>query len=77
MDEVPADVIALSQAVQAALLWSDRAFSQDSPLTASPEGAVLRPDVAAVLRAAYDPAMPSAARDAAHALRLFARASAA
>ena len=73
MDDVPAEVIALSQAVQAMLLWSDRAFSQDSPLTTTPEGVVLRGDVANVLRAAYDPLLPVAARDASHALRVFAR----
>lgn len=73
MDEVPAEVIALSQAVQAMLLWSDRAFTQDSPLADAPEGTVVRPDVANVLRAAYDPLLPAAARDAAHALRLYAR----
>lgn len=73
MDEVPAEVIALSQAVQAMLLWSDRAFTQDSPLAEAPEGTVVRPDVANVLRAAYDPLLPAAARDASHALRLYAR----
>ncbi|SDW63396.1 hypothetical protein [Celeribacter indicus] len=76
MDEVPAEVIALSQAVQAMLLWSDRVFTQDSPLAVAPEGTVVRPDVANVLRAAYDPMLPAAARDAAHALRLYARAGA-
>ncbi|WP_417246130.1 hypothetical protein [Celeribacter sp.] len=73
MDEVPAEVIALSQAVQAMLLWSDKEFTQDSPLAQTVEGTVVRPDVANVLRAAYDPLLPDAARDAAHALRLYAR----
>lgn len=73
MDEVPADVIALSQASQALLLWSDTVFTQDSPLALTEAGTVIRPDVANVLRAAYDPILPSAARDASHALRLYAR----
>lgn len=73
MDEVPAEVIALSQAVQAMLLWSNKEFTQDSPLAQTVEGTVVRPDVANVLRAAYDPLLPDAARDAAHALRLYAR----
>ncbi len=73
MDDVPADVIALSQATQALLLWSDTMFTQDSPLAQTESGAVIRPDVANVLRAAYDPVLPSAARDASHALRLYAR----
>lgn len=73
MEDVPADVVALSQAVQAMLLWSDTAFTQDSPLAQGPEGTVVRPDVANLLRAAYDPLLPNAARDASHALRLYAR----
>lgn len=73
MDEVPAEVIAMSQAVQAMLLWSDREFTQDSPLAEITEGTVVRPDVANLLRAAYDPMLPVAARDASHALRLYAR----
>ncbi|WP_226554114.1 hypothetical protein [Celeribacter naphthalenivorans] len=73
MDEVPAEVIALSQAVQAMLLWSDVEFTQDSPLAVTSEGTVVRPDVANVLRAAYNPMLPNAARDASHALRLYAR----
>jgi hypothetical protein len=34
---------------------------------------VLRPEVAAVIRAAYDPVMPAVASDPSHALRLAAR----
>ena len=64
---------ALSQAVQTILLWSDVAF-QDAPPLAMVEGnAVLRPEVADVVRAAYDPVMPVAANDSSHALRLAAR----
>jgi hypothetical protein len=71
---VPADVIALAQGVQAMLLWSDRSFTQESPLGKTEKGAVIRPDVANVLRAAYNPLLPNSARDASHALRLYARA---
>ena len=35
---------------------------------------VLRPEIGAVLRAAYDPVMPPVARDPSHALRIAARA---
>lgn len=78
MDEhlsaVPADTLALSQMVQSVLLWSDRAFSDQSPLAVLPNGAaVLRPDIGALIRAAYDPVLPHAAQDASFALRLFAR----
>jgi hypothetical protein len=75
LQKVPAETLALSQVVQSVLLWSDRAFTERSPLARVPEtGAViLRPEVAAVIRAAYDPVMPSYADDPAHALRLHAR----
>jgi hypothetical protein len=70
---VSADTIALSQAVQSILLWSDMAFTETSPLAAVDGTTVLRPDIAAVIRAAYDPVMPAVAQDASHALRLAAR----
>jgi hypothetical protein len=66
--------LALAEAVQAALLWSDRAFADRSPLAALPDGScILRPEIAQVIRAAYDPVMPVAATDPGHALRLAAR----
>jgi len=72
---VPAETLALSQIVQTALLWSDLAFTERSPLARMPEtGAViLRPEIAGLIRAAYDPVLPAVADDPAHALRLFAR----
>jgi len=70
---VPADTLALSQAAQTILLWSDRAFREQSPLAKINETSVLRPEIAAVIRAAYDPVMPAMDRDASHALRLAAR----
>jgi len=77
MDEhlhaVPAETLALSQAVQVILLWSDTAFTDTSPLALAGETVVLRPEIARVIRAAYDPVLPSSARDPAHALRLAAR----
>lgn len=77
MDEhlsaVPAETLALSQVVQSVLLWSDLAFRDRSPLAVAAETTVLRPDIAALIRAAYDPVMPVAASDPSHALRLSAR----
>lgn len=74
---VPAETLALSQAVQVILLWSDRAFGAQAPLAAGKGGAVmLRPEIAAVIRAAYDPVLPGMAADASHALRLAARMAA-
>ncbi|WP_369907843.1 hypothetical protein [Thioclava sp. NG1] len=74
LDEVPAEVIALSQAVQMILLWSDKAFVKRSPLAVAGGVTVLRPEIAAVIAAAYDPTMPAVAKDPSHALRLAARA---
>lgn len=73
LSAVPADTLALSQAVQSMLLWSDLAFRTRSPLAVAGETTVLRPEVADLIRAAYDPVMPVAAQDPSHALRLTAR----
>ena len=71
---VPAETLALVQAVQAILLWSDRAFDAVPPLVRAGDTVVLRPEIAALIRAAYDPVLPAAAQDPSHALRLAARA---
>lgn len=77
MASVPAETLALLQAVQVILLWSDTAFTEASPLVAGREGAVmLRPEIAGVIRAAYDPVLPGVARDPSHALRVAARMAA-
>lgn len=68
-----AETLALAQAVQTIVLWSDRAFDGTSPLARVGDRVVLRPEIGAVIRAAYDPVMPPVARDASHALRLVAR----
>jgi hypothetical protein len=79
MDEslagMAAEVLALSQAVQTILLWSDRAFDGASPLVRMGERVVLRPEIGAVIRAGYDPVLPVMSREPAHALRLAARLS--
>ena len=73
LSALPADALALAQAAQVALLWSDRAFATSSPLARAGDKVVLRPKIAAVIRAAYDPVMPAHASDPSHALRLAAR----
>ncbi len=73
MAVVSADTLALSQAVQTILLWSDTAFNETPPLALIEGKAVLRPEIADVIRAGYDPVMPAMAQDASHALRLAAR----
>lgn len=70
---VPAETLALGQVVQTILLWSDMAFRGQSPLAVANDATILRPDIAGLIRAAYDPVLPGASRDSSHALRLFAR----
>jgi hypothetical protein len=77
MDEalarMEAETLALVQAVQTILLWSDRAFDGTSPLVRAGDRVILRPEIGAVIRAGYDPVLPGMARDPSHALRLGAR----
>jgi hypothetical protein len=74
LSAIPADSLALSQVVQSMVLWSDMAFTEQSPLGQLEDGrVVLRPEIGALLRAAYDPVMPAMAQDASHAMRLAAR----
>ena len=73
LSKIPAETLALSQVVQTILLWSDTAFRTQSPLAVAGEMTILRPDIAALIRAAYAPVLPGSAQDASHALRLFAR----
>ena len=75
LSDVPAETLALSQMVQTIVLWSDVAFQERSPLASVPDQdtVILRPDIAEVIRAAYDPVMPAVAEDPSHALRLAAR----
>lgn len=75
MAQASADTIALSQIVQTILLWSDTAFLGASPLAVLKDDgpAVLKPDIADIIRAAYDPVLPVASTEPALALRLSAR----
>ncbi|UWS08632.1 hypothetical protein [Phaeobacter inhibens] len=75
MARLPAETLALTQAVQAMLTWGDGAFAEISPLAVLPDtgATILRPEIAGVIAAAYDRMMPVAAADSSHALRLFAR----
>jgi len=75
MARQPAEAIALAQAVQAIVMWSDTAFSKQSALAVLPENGatILRPEIADIVRVAYDSAMPAVATDASHALRMSAR----
>jgi len=71
---MPVEAVAVGQAVQAMLLWSDGAFMEESPLAATGDGRFLvKPVHGALLRAAYDPALPAASRDPALARDLAGR----
>ena len=77
MSEISAETICLGQVVQSIVLWADGAFLGSSPLALTGDDvAILKPEVAAVIRAAYDPVMPVSADDPSHALRLAARVKA-
>lgn len=75
MASIPAEALALGEAVQTIVTWGPQAFAAQSPLAVVPDSGatVLRPEIAAVIAAAYDRMMPVAAEDTSHALRLFAR----
>ncbi|WP_417723538.1 hypothetical protein [Salipiger sp.] len=74
LSAIPAEDLALAQVAQLMLVWSETAFAERSPLGALEDGrVVLRPDIGAVIRAAYDRLMPAMAQDPSHALRLAAR----
>ena len=75
LSAMAAEDLALAQAVQVILLWGEAAFADRSPLAVLPEGqVVLRPEIAAVIAAGYDPMMPGMSQDGvAHSLRMFAR----
>ncbi|MVO16788.1 hypothetical protein [Parasedimentitalea huanghaiensis] len=75
MADIPAETLALSQAVQVIVMWGDQAFAETSPLAVLPEtgATILRPEIAGVIAAGYDRMMPAVASDKSHALRLFAR----
>lgn len=71
---MPAETLALNEAAQVILLWGEGAFAEASPLGQAGGAVILRPEIAGVIRAAYDRVLPAVARDASHAYRLAARA---
>lgn len=73
MSRVAAEDLALAQAAQLILLWGEDTFRERSPLARIGDMVVLRPDVSAIIRAAYDPVMPVATTEPAQALRIAAR----
>ncbi len=72
---VSARTLAVTQAVQSLLLWSDRAFAKEGPVAVLAETgrAIVKPWHARLIRAAYDPVLPARSEDPSLALRLAAR----
>lgn len=75
LSAMPAEDVALAQAAQVICLWSDQAFVNSSPLARLDDRVILRPEIAHIIRAGYDPMMPQVSQEAAHGLRLWARIS--
>ena len=74
LQNVSAQTLAVGQAFQGLLLWSDAAFAEDSPIALTEDGlCIVKPAYARLLAAAYDPVLPVTADDASFALRLAAR----
>ncbi len=73
LSALPAADLALAQAAQAMLSWGEAAFAAASPLACDGDRVVLRPDIAGLIRAAYEPVLPPVSQDPSHALRLAAR----
>jgi len=73
LESVSADTLALSQAAQTIVLWSDEAFKDQAPIATLNDRTVLRPEIAQVTQASYDVVMPVVAHDPSHALRVAAR----
>ncbi|MBI1171611.1 hypothetical protein GC209_09430 [bacterium] len=73
LSAVPAEDLALAQMAQVICLWAEGAFAMQPPLARLGGTVILRPEIASLIRASYDRVLPDQARDASHALRLFAR----
>ncbi len=73
LQAMAAEDLALAQAAEVILTWSPAAVAEGALLVRAGGRVVLRPEIAALIRAAYDPVLPVMASDAAHAFRLAAR----
>ena len=76
-DGIAAEVLALEEAVRLTLAWGPQAFAEHGAVEVRGGQAVIRPEIAALIRAAHDPVLPAASGDPALALRLAARIAAA
>ncbi|MCP5087100.1 MAG: hypothetical protein GY952_09900 [Rhodobacteraceae bacterium] len=76
LSKMPIQTLATSETFQSLLVWAEGAFASDAPIAVIKENGIciVKPEYAAVVRAAYDPALPAVAQDASHALRVASRA---
>ncbi len=76
MAKTSIQTLGVGQMVQCILLWGDRAFKGTSPIAIVPENGmcIVKPNYAALIKAAYDPSLPPSAVVASHAMRMAARA---
>lgn len=77
MADISARDITLNFTFRSMLLWGSEAFESNTPLGRLKDGgiAIIKPEFAALLRAAYDKRIPAASEDPALAYRLSARAT--
>ncbi|MEM9045727.1 MAG: hypothetical protein AAGC81_13640 [Pseudomonadota bacterium] len=74
LQQVSAQTLAVSQCFQGLVLWSDHAFTKESPIALIDDGrCIVKPWYADLVRAAYDPVLPVAGDDPSLTLRLAAR----
>lgn len=75
MADLPIQTLATGQTLRSLLLWSETAFKDSSPIGVLDNGiCIVKPEYAALVRAAYHEMMPPSTEDPVHALRLSARA---
>lgn len=75
LSKMSVQALATDQMARSMLLWSEGAFLLKSPIgiIETNNMAIVRPNIAATIRAAYDKTMPVAAEDPTHTLRLASR----
>lgn len=74
--DLTVQTLVVGETLQSLLVWGQDAFTTQSPIAVIKENGIciVKPDFASLVRAAYDPILPSSAIDASHALRLHPRA---
>lgn len=73
--DIPVRTLATGETLQSLLVWGEDAFKAQSPIAVIKENGIciVKPNYAALVRAAYDPMLPASATDASHAMRLHPR----